>query len=140
MVISLAASALIAVFVRGDTLVGPLLKALISRVLFTAVFAAVFKVLHDAAVAWPDAIVGAALTAVLFAASKFVISLYLTHINVGGTYGSTSGVMVLLMRVNYSALILLLGAELALSVANMLGRPIALRTHAAVRRRGADTA
>lgn len=140
MVISFAASALIAVFVHGDTLAWQMLEALISLALFTAVFAAIFKVLPDAAIAWPDAIVGAALTAVLFAAGKFVIGLYLARSNVGGAYGSAGGVVVLLVWVYYSALILLLGAELTQSVAEVLGRPIVPRAHAVVRRRGPDTA
>lgn len=140
MVISFAASALIAVFVRGDTLVWQALEALISLALFTAVFAAIFKVLPDAVIAWADATVGAALTAVLFTAGKFVIGLYLARSDVGGAYGSAGGVVVLLVWVYYSALILLLGAELTQSVADVLGRPIVPRAHAVVRRRGPDTA
>ncbi|MGN6741357.1 YihY/virulence factor BrkB family protein [Dyella sp.] len=140
MVVSFAASALIAVFVRGDTLAWQVLEALISLSVFTAVFAAIFKVLPDATIAWTDAVVGAALTAVLFAAGKFAIGLYLSRSNVGGAYGSAGGVVVLLVWVYYSALILLLGAELTQSVAKVGGRPIVPRAHAVVRRRGADTA
>ena len=139
MVTSFAASALIAVFVRGDTLAWQVLEALISLALFTAVFAAIFKVLPDAVIAWPDAIAGAALTAVLFSAGKFVIGLYLARSDVGGAYGSAGGVVVLLVWVYYSALILLLGAELTQSVAEVGGRPIVPRAHAVVRRNPADT-
>ena len=139
MVTSFAASALIAVFVRGDTLVWQVLEALISLALFTGVFAAIFKVLPDAVIAWPDAIAGAVLTAVLFAAGKFAIGLYLARSNVGGAYGSAGGVVVLLVWVYYSALILLLGAELTQSVAEVGGRPIVPRAHAVLRRRDADT-
>ena len=139
MVVSFAASALIAVFVRGDTLAWQVLEALISLSVFTAVFAAIFKVLPDATIAWPDAVVGAALTAVLFAVGKFAIGLYLARSNVGGAYGSAGGVVVLLVWVYYSALILLLGAELTQSVAEVGGRPIVPRAHAVVRRRDADT-
>lgn len=139
MVVSFAASALIAVFVRGDTLAWQVLEALISLSVFTAVFAAIFKVLPDATIAWPDAVVGAALTAVLFTAGKFAIGQYLARSNVGGAYGSAGGVVVLLVWVYYSALILLLGAELTQSVAEVGGRPIVPRAHAVVRRRDADT-
>lgn len=136
MVISFAASALIAVFVRGDTLAWQILEALISLTLFTGVFAAIFKVLPDASIDWPDAVVGAALTALLFAAGKFAIGVYLAHSSIGGAYGSAGGIVVLLVWVYYSALILLLGAELTQSVADVRGHPIVPRAHAVVRQRG----
>jgi membrane protein len=130
MVTSFAASALIAVFVRGDTLLWQAAEALIALAIFSGVFAAIFKVLPDAVIAWPDALVGAALTAVLFAVGKFGIGLYLSHSDVGGAYGSAGGVVVLLVWMYYSALILLLGAELTQSVAEVRGRPIVPRAHA----------
>lgn len=133
MVTSFGASALIAAFVRGDTLVWQVVEALISLALFTGLFAAIFKVLPDAAIAWPEAIVGGVLTAVLFASGKLVIGLYLARSNVGGAYGSAGGVVVLLVWVYYSALILLLGAELTQSVAQVRGRPIVPRAHAVAR-------
>lgn len=133
MVTSFGASALIAVFVRGDTLVWQVVEALISLALFTGLFAAILKVLPDAAIAWPEAIVGGVLTAVLFASGKLVIGLYLARSNVGGAYGSAGGVVVLLVWVYYSALILLLGAELTQSVAQVRGRPIVPRAHAVAR-------
>ncbi|HEX5304661.1 MAG TPA: YihY/virulence factor BrkB family protein [Dyella sp.] len=133
MVTSFGASALIAVFVRGDTLVWQVVEALISLALFTGLFAAIFKVLPDASIAWPEAIVGGVLTAVLFASGKLVIGLYLARSNVGGAYGSAGGVVVLLVWVYYSALILLLGAELTQSVAQVRGRPIVPRAHAVAR-------
>lgn len=138
MVISFAASALIAVFVRGDTLLWQVLESLIALALFSGVFAAMFKVLPDAAIAWGDALVGAALTAVLFTIGKFGIGLYLSHSNVGGAYGSAGGVVVLLVWVYYSALILLLGAELTQVVAELRGRPIQPRAHAIFSRRHED--
>jgi membrane protein len=139
MVISFAASALIAVFVHGDTLAWQALEALIALSLFSTLFAAIFKVLPDAWIAWPDALVGGALTAVLFAAGKFAIGVYLAHSNVGGAYGPAGGVVVLLVWVYYSALILLLGAELTQAVAEVRGRPITPRAHAIWRRPPADT-
>ena len=81
-----------------------------------------FKVLPDAVIAWADALVGAALTAVLFAVGKFGIGLYLSHSDVGGAYGSAGGIVVLLVWVYYSALILLLGAELT-QVGRRIARP-----------------
>lgn len=130
MVISFGASALIALFVRGDTVVWQVVEVIVSFVIFSVVFAAIFKVLPDAVIAWRDALIGAGLTAVLFAVGKFGIGFYLSHSNVGGPYGPAGGVVVLLVWVYYSGLILLLGAELTQSVAEARGRPILPREHA----------
>jgi membrane protein len=133
LVISFAASAMIAVFVRGDTLALQIVETLISLLLFCFVFAAIFKVLPDAIIAWHDALIGAALTTVLFAVGKFAIGLYLAHSRIGGAYGPASGVVVLLVWVYYSAVILLLGAELTEVVAGVRGSPIRPNAHATVR-------
>lgn len=130
LVISFGASALIALFVRGDTIAWQIVEMVVSLVVFSFVFAAIFKVLPDALIAWRDALIGAGLTAVLFTAGKFGIGLYLSHSNVGGPYGPAGGIVVLLVWVYYSGLILLLGAELTQSVAEARGRPILPREHA----------
>lgn len=130
LVISLAASALIALFVHGDTVIWQVIEMLVSLTVFCAVFAAIFKVLPDAIIGWRDALIGAALTTALFAVGKFGIGLYLAHSSVGGAYGPASGVVVLLVWVFYSAVILLLGAELTQAVAQVRGTPIQPNAHA----------
>ncbi|HEY4143691.1 YihY/virulence factor BrkB family protein [Pinirhizobacter sp.] len=136
LIVSFSVSALIAVFVQGGTVAWTALEAVVAMAVFVFVFAAIFKVLPDAVIAWRDALVGAALTAVLFAVGKFCIGLYLDHSNVGGPYGPAGSVVVLLVWVYYSALILLLGAELTEAVAEERGvaiqpRPHAMRVHVA---------
>jgi membrane protein len=130
LVISFSASAFIAVFVHGGTAAWQVLEALIAMLVFVVIFAAIFKVLPDAVIQWRDAIVGAALTAVLFTAGKLFIGVYLDHANVGGAYGPAGSIVVLLVWVYYSALILLLGAELTEAVADTRGAPIRPRPYA----------
>lgn len=130
LVISFAASTLIAVFTHGDTLFWQVIELLVSLLVFGIVFAAVYKVLPDAVIDWRDALIGAGLTAVLFAAGKFAIGLYLAHSSVGGAYGPASSVVVLLVWVYYSAVILLVGAELTQAVAEERGSPIRPSAHA----------
>lgn len=130
LVISFAASTLIALFVRGDTLAWQIVEILISLLVFALVFATIFKVLPDAVIAWRDAMVGALLTALLFAGGKFVIGIYLDHSSVGGAYGPAAGLVVLLVWVYFAAVILLLGAELTAAVAIARGTPIRARAHA----------
>lgn len=130
LIISFGASALIALFVHGDTLLWHILEVVIALAVFMFVFAAMFKVLPDASITWKDALTGAGLTAVLFALGKFGIGVYLDHSNVGGAYGPAGGVVVLLVWVYYSAVILLLGAELTQALASERGRPIQPHAHA----------
>lgn len=130
LVISFSVSTAIAVLVRGDTLAWQLLETLVALLVFSLVFAAIFKVLPDAIIRWRDALSGAGVTAVLFALGKLGIGLYLAHSDVGGAYGPAGGVVVLLVWVYYSALILLLGAELTQAVAAARGVPIQPRAHA----------
>lgn len=130
LVISFSASAMIAAFVRSGTLVWQGVETLVSLSIFSFVFAAIFKVLPDAIIAWRDALFGAALTAVLFAIGKFGIGIYLSRSNVGGPYGPAGSIVVLLVWVYYSSLILLLGAELTQAVAEARGHPILPRPYA----------
>ena len=130
LVISFSASAMIAVFVRGGTTGWHVLETVISFGVFVLIFGAIYKVLPDAVIEWRDAVIGASLTALLFVVGKFAIGIYLERSNVGGPYGPAGGVVVLLVWVYYSALILLLGAELTEAVAEARGTPIKPRPYA----------
>lgn len=132
LLISLSVSAVIAIYVPGETLVWRGIEAALSFAVFIGVFASIFKVLPDAVIRWGDALIGAVLTALLFALGKFGIGLYLDHSNVGGAYGPAGAVIVLLVWVYYSGIILLLGAELTNAVATARGMPIVPSAHAVV--------
>ncbi|MFI4987827.1 MAG: YihY/virulence factor BrkB family protein [Alphaproteobacteria bacterium] len=80
---------------------------------FTALlFGAMFKVLPDEHVAWRDVWFGAAWTALLFTAGKYLISLYIGSSRVASSYGAAGAFVVVLVWVFFSAQILLFGAEL----------------------------
>lgn len=83
----------------------------LSLALVTALFAAIFRWLPDAEIAWRDVWVGAAVTALLFTVGKTLIGLYLGQSDVGSAFGAAGSVVVILVWVYYTALILLVGAE-----------------------------
>jgi membrane protein len=83
----------------------------ISLAVITLLFAAIFKVLPDAAIAWRDVWVGALVTAVLFEIGKWGIGLYLGNSNPGKAYGAAGSLAVILVWIYYSAMIVLFGAE-----------------------------
>ncbi|MCB0071826.1 MAG: YihY/virulence factor BrkB family protein [Caldilineaceae bacterium] len=75
----------------------------------TLLFAAIFKILPDAEIAWHEVWLGAALTALFFGIGRFVLSFYLGHI--GSAYGVAGSTIAFLIWVYFSAQILFLGAE-----------------------------
>jgi membrane protein len=77
----------------------------------TVLFAAMFKVLPDARIAWKDVWVGAAATALLFVIGKFALGFYLGRSNPGEAYGAAGSLALILVWIYYASMIVLLGAE-----------------------------
>lgn len=138
LLVSLVISAAISIAVSylGDRLpasavVYQAVNASVSFAIIAMLFAAMYRVLPDAHVAWRDALVGGIATAVLFVLGKLGISTYLGAQDVGSAYGAAGSVVVLLVWVYYSAMIFLLGAELTEVFAKKRGRGIDPEPHAA---------
>ena len=85
------------------------------------VFAAIFKWLPDARIAWKDVWTGAAFTSFLFLAGKFLLSFYLGKSGISSVYGAAGSLSVILVWVYYSALIFYFGAEFTKVYANTYG-------------------
>jgi membrane protein len=104
---------------------GVVLNNLAVLVLATLLFAAMYKILPDAKMAWKDTWVGAGLTAVLFVIGKSVIGWYLQSSDVGASWGSAAASMVgVLIWIYYSSLLVLFGAELTQAWAKDFGSGI----------------
>ena len=99
-------------------------SAAVTFVLVTLLFAAIYKFLPDAKVAWSDVWVGALLTALLFTIGKLLIGLYLGKSTIGSAYGAAGSLVVLIVWIYYSAQILFLGAELTQVYARRYGSRI----------------
>jgi membrane protein len=82
-----------------------------SLAVISLLFAAIFKVLPDAEIAWRDVRVGAVVTGLLFVAGKFALGLYLGHSNPGEAFGAAGALALMLVWIYYSSMIVLLGAE-----------------------------
>lgn len=95
---------------------------IVSFGVITLLFAAIYKVLPDAKVAWRDVWIGAAVTAMLFTIGKTVLGLYLA--NAGSAYGVAGSLVVFLLWVYYSAQILFFGAEFTQVYSRYYGKGI----------------
>jgi membrane protein len=85
-------------------------ELLISLLVVTLLFAAIFKILPDVILEWRDVLLGALITAVLFTLGRVLIAIYLANAAPASAYGAAGSLVLLLLWVNYSALILLFGA------------------------------
>jgi membrane protein len=103
----------------------PAVDLISSFALVTLLFALIYKILPDVHIAWRDALVGAALTSLLFSVGKFLIGLYLGRSSVAAAYGAAGSVVTILLWVYYSALIVFYGAEITQLYATQVGAGIA---------------
>jgi membrane protein len=133
LLVSLAISALVtgfSHFIEDYLVIAYSLDLVISILLVTALFAMIYKFLPDVQIRWRDVWIGAALTAVLFTAGKFLIGLYLGRSSVGSTYGAAGSIITILLWVYYSSLILFLGAEFTQVYASERGSGVVPRENA----------
>jgi membrane protein len=97
------------------------LNVIVSLVLISFLFAAIYKVLPDRNLEWGDVVVGAIVTGVLFTIGKSLISWYIGSSAVASSFGAAGALIVLLLWVYYSAQIFLVGAEFTKVYANTHG-------------------
>ena len=96
----------------------------VSFLVVTFIFMAIYKILPDVKITWRDVLVGAAVTALLFSVGKYLIGLYLGEMSVGSVYGAAGSFVVLLIWIYYSALICFFGAEFTQVYARRYGSQI----------------
>src|SRR3954454_1137278 len=128
LVVSLAISAWIAALGQFSSSILPapeialqIINSLISFVVITGLFAAIYKLLPDVVIEWRDVILGGIATSLLFTVGKLFLALYLGKASFASTYGAFASVVVLVLWVYYSGQIFFFGAELTKSFANRYG-------------------
>lgn len=114
----------------GLPIVGQTLNFLISFVVTTFLFAAIYKYLPDVRIPWRNLWTGAAVTAVLFNIGKTAIGVYLGNSSIGSAYGAAGSLVVVLIWIFYSAQILLIGAEFTQVYSRYRGTPFRPSQHA----------
>lgn len=123
--VSLAASAIVSAlgskiaFIPEQALYA--IDASLSFGVLTVLFAAIFRFLPDAEIAWRDVWAGALVTSVLFVVGKFVIGFYLGRSAPGDAFGAASALAVILVWIYYAGMIVLFGAEFTQAWADRRG-------------------
>jgi membrane protein len=85
-------------------------NAIVSYLLFTVLFALIYRILPDVEIPWRDVWVGALVTALLISVGKWAIGFYLGRTALASAYGTAASVIVILFWVYYASLLVLLGA------------------------------
>lgn len=118
MLVSVIADAAIAVTGKyasarlvGGEVLWHAVQLLMSTLVLSILFAAVFRYLPRARVTWRDVGLGAAVTAVLFVLGKFALGIYLGKAAVGSAFGAAGSIVVVLLWAYWSAQILFFGLE-----------------------------
>jgi membrane protein len=130
-VLMLASVVLSALIIGFSKYMGPIAKPasfvvdiVVSIGVLSALFALLFKYIPRAKIAWRDALIGGALSAVLFVIGKYVLSLYFKYGSPTSAYGALGSIVAVLLWVYYSAQILFFGAEFTQVHARRHGRPL----------------
>lgn len=84
---------------------------IISQIIVTALFAAIFTLLPDVKIKWKTNLIGAFMTSLLFLIGKYLIGFYFAQSDPASVYGAAGSVVLVLLWVYYTCLILFFGAE-----------------------------
>lgn len=87
------------------------LQFILSTTLQAVLFGIVLKVMPEKRISWGDSLSGGALTAVLFAFTKFFFGLFFGNQNIASSYGAAGAVVVILVWVFLTAVVFFIGAE-----------------------------
>ena len=110
--VSLAVSTVLSFVLTSQGQIWTVVNLLVTLLVFSALFAAIFKFLPDIRISWRDAFYGGLVTAILFAIGKSLIGIYLGRSAIGSAYGAAGSLIVLLAWVYYSSVIVFTGAEI----------------------------
>jgi membrane protein len=97
--------------IPGAATILQIVNTVVSFLIVSALFAAVYKILPDRQLNWRDVVVGAISTAFLFTIGKTLIGLYIGSSSMASSYGAASALVIVLVWIYYSSQIFLLGAE-----------------------------
>lgn len=100
-----------AIGLGGAPFIWHIVNFVVSVLVFTPLFAVIFKVLPDLKIRWSDVWVGAFVTSLLFTIGRILMGFYLTKGSVASPYGAAGSLVVLLLFFYYSGIILFFGAE-----------------------------
>lgn len=111
LVLSSGLAAMGNLFGHLPALVSQGINFLLSVVVITLLFAAIYRFLPSERLPWSDLWVGSMGTSIAFVIGKFLLGFYLGRASVGSSYGAAGSLVLLLVWIYYAAQIFFFGAE-----------------------------
>ncbi|MEM5390064.1 YihY/virulence factor BrkB family protein [Paraburkholderia phymatum] len=111
--------------------VGEIAQFVFGMIALSAAFATLIKMLPDAHVRWRTVWQGAIVSALLFSGGRKLFALYLTHAGTANAFGAAGSLAALMMWLYFSAVVLLLGAEIAAAVSHANSQSTVVPDHVA---------
>jgi membrane protein len=105
----------------GEQILLHIANSVVSFVVITGLFAAIYKVMPDVRIEWRDVLLGGAVNSLLFTIGKLILGLYLGRASYASIYGAAGSIVVLIVWVYYSGQIFFLGAEFTRAFARRYG-------------------
>jgi membrane protein len=87
-------------------------EIVVTTLILALIVAAVLKFVPDVRLAWRNVAVGSIVAALLFAAGRYALGLYIARTNVTSLYGAAASLFVILVSIFFAVAVLLLAAEL----------------------------
>lgn len=88
-----------------------IIELVVSFIIITLLFAMIFKFLPDVNIRWKNVWAASVLTAFLFSVGKYFIGWQVGNSDLTNTYGAAASIVAIILWINYSSLILFIGAE-----------------------------
>ncbi|MBV9835631.1 MAG: YihY/virulence factor BrkB family protein [Alphaproteobacteria bacterium] len=100
--------------------IGPAVSGVLRYGAITLFFTVIYKALPDIIVPWPYALYGAAIVAVLFALGNWAIVYYFSVTHLATAFGAAGGIAAVMVWIYYTAIIVLLGAQVSRATRDVL--------------------
>jgi membrane protein len=100
--------------------IGPAVSGVLRYGAVALFFTVIYKTLPDIVVPWPYALYGAAIVAVLFALGNWAIVYYFSVTHLATAFGAAGGIAAVMVWIYYSAIIVLLGAQVSRATRDVL--------------------
>ena len=112
-----------------ETLPFQIINFVVSFIVITFLFAAIFKILPDVTLLWADVWRGSVITALFFTIGKALIGWYLARASVASSFGAAGSLIGVIVWVYYSSAILLFGAEITRAYVKFIGHKVTPKPH-----------
>ncbi len=124
LIVALVMSSLMSIVLTREGSGWAIANEIVTLIVFTLAFAGLFRYVPDARVPMRFALLGGALTAMLFEAGKWALGAYLASTTTADAYGAASSLILLLVWVYYSSIIVLIGAAVTRLLADRFGNGV----------------